>query len=243
MEVAALAERTVLGRLLSQADLPGTEVRGGDGWVALRSGMCANDLNGVVSEGADGIDAAVVADLVAWLAGVPASWLTSHADPRLTALLLDAGASAERTGRWVGRELPGDLALPEGVLPLGDPADLLDVAEACGLADPGDRVLRRAALRSHPLTVHVVVRRDGRAVGTATGFAGTALEVVQVGVLPEHRRQGIGRTLVEALMVAGRERGLGAVVAAPSPEGGRLFAALGFEVAPVTPDVCFYLTG
>lgn len=243
MEVAALAERTALGRLLSQADLPGTEVRGGDGWVALRSGVSSNDCNGVVSEGADGIDAGVVADLVAWLDGVPASWLTSRADPRLTRLLVDAGAVSERTGSWSGRELPADLALPGGVLPLGDPVDHLDVAEACGLADPADRAVRRTGLRSHPLFVHVVVRRGGRPVGMATGFAGTALEVVQVGVLPDHRRQGVATALVEALMVAGRERGLGAVVAAPTPEGGRLFASMGFEVAPVTPDVCFYLPG
>ena len=241
MDVAALAERTVLGRLLCQADLPGTDVRGGDGWVAVRSGAAANDLNGVVSEGAEGIDAAVVADLVAWLDGVPSSWMTSRADPRLTALLLGAGAVPEHTGRWVGRELPADVVLPEGVLPLGDTDDHLDVAEACGLAEPGDRAVRRAALRPHPLFLHVVVRRGGRPVGMATGFAGPALEVVQVGVVPDHRRRGVGRSLVEALELAGRERGLTEVVAAPSPEGARLFAALGFEEAPVTPDVCFYL--
>ena len=242
-DLAASAERTVLGRLLCQADLPGTEVRGDDGWVAVRSGALANDLNGVVSQGAEGIDAALVDDLAAWFGGVPASWLSSHPDPRLTALLTAAGARPERTGRWVGRDLPEALELPDGVLAMGDPVDHLDVIEACGLAEPADRVARREQLQPHPLFVHVVVRRDGVPVGVATGFAGPSLEVVQVGVLEEHRRRGHGRALVEALMVVGRARGLETVVAAPTPEGGRLFAALGFAPAPVTPDVCFYLPG
>ena len=242
MDVAAVAERTALGRLLCQADLPGTEVRGGEGWVAIRTGLGSNDLNGVVSQGAEGVSAADVADLVAWFDGVPASWLTSRADPLLTELLVAAGARPERAGHWVGRDLVvAEPSLPGVVLPLGDPSDHLDVAQACGWFGPDERAARREQLLPHPLLVHRVVRRDGEPVAMATGFVGTALEVVAVAVRPEHRRQGLARALVEDLVAVGHDRGLGQVVAAPTPDGARLFAAMGFTSAPVTPDVCFYL--
>ena len=81
----------------------GVEVRRGDGWFAVRTGVDSNDMNGVVSTPGAKVSAVLVADLLAWLAGAPASWLTSRGDPELTDLLLAAGARPERSGCWSGR--------------------------------------------------------------------------------------------------------------------------------------------
>lgn len=241
--VAAYGERSAIGRLLSLADRPDTEVRSGEGWVAVRTGLASNDLNGVVSLTSEGIDAALVADLAGWWGSTPASWLTPDPDPDLTALLADQGWHAERTGSWAGRPVADDLPDGSGAIPLGDPGDHLDVAQACGWSEPSERAARRALLAPHPLYTHVVVRRDGRAVGAATGFLGAALELVDVMVLPDARRAGVGTALVGALVAWGRERGATDVVAAPSPDGAALLGALGFEIVPVTPDVCSYWPG
>lgn len=239
---AAHGERSAIGRLLALADRPGTEVRGGEGWVAVRTGLASNDLNGVVSLGAD-VDAALVADLADWWGEAPACWLVPDPDPALTALLQAAGWHPERTGRWAGRPLGDDLPSGRGAIPMGDPADHLDVRQACGWFDADERHDRRALLAPHPLWHHVVVRRGPRVVGAASGFVGAALEVVDLAVLPDERRTGVGSALLGALVAWGRERGAEHVVAAPSHDGARLLAAHGFVLAPVTPDVCAYSPG
>lgn len=241
-DIAAHGERSAIGRLLALADRPGTEVRSGEGWVALRTGLASNDLNGVVSLGAH-VDASLVAELDDWWGELPACWLVPDPDPALTGMLESAGWRPERTGHWAGRVLDADLPSGDGAIPMGDPADHLDVLQACGWFEPGERSGRRRLLTPHPLWHHVVVRRGTRAVGAASGFVGASLEVVDLAVVADERRSGVGTALLGALAAWGRERGAEHVVAAPSPDGARLLAAHGFVTAPVTPGVCSYRPG
>jgi GNAT superfamily N-acetyltransferase len=64
-----------------------------------------------------------------------------------------------------------------------------------------------------------------------------------VAVRDSARREAVGTALVSALLAWGAKHGALEVVAAPSPDGWRLFNTLGFENVPVTPDTCFYWTG
>ena len=70
-----------------------------------------------------------------------------------------------------------------------------------------------------------------------TGFAlardlGEEAEVLTLGVLPEARRHGVGRALLDAVLVETRRRGLASIVlevAADNGEARRLYAGCGFR--------------
>lgn len=237
-------------RLYSRAD--GVEVRRGDGWFAVRTGVDSNDLNGVVSTPGAEVSADLVEDLLAWFAGAPASWLTSREDPELTDLLLAAGARAERSGCWSGRRIEPVPAYQGGVEVhrVGGTRDLdrwLEVAAECGWIETTScrgarrRLYLALGLDSSRLS-HWLAVDDGEAVGFASGFLdGDVVDLCNLGVLATHRRRGIGLALVAARLADAASRGASLAVSAPSPDGWRLQQALGFRSVPVIPDTCFYL--
>lgn len=230
MDVAALGHLAARERL---ADLAACgEVRREAGYVAVRTGLDSNDLNGVVADAGFRPEPAVVAGLVGWFAGVPAQWLAAGPDPWLTAVLVAAGLTPERTGHWCGRAVGPHVPAP-GVERVATVAEWSPVAQACGW---GERPAYDLAQRPH-----WVARRDGRAVGVASGWIGEACELVDVAVLPTARRTGVGTALVETVLAWAAASGAREVVAAPSPDGWALLSGLGFEAAPVVPDVAFYL--
>ncbi len=65
--------RAARERLLSLGEV--SKVRRGPGYVAIRSGLDSNDLNGVVAESGFVPSALLAADLVAWVDDAPAQWL------------------------------------------------------------------------------------------------------------------------------------------------------------------------
>jgi ribosomal protein S18 acetylase RimI-like enzyme len=82
----------------------------------------------------------------------------------------------------------------------------------------------------HRATAHLAVRDDGRTVGHVAlnpwrGCAG----IYDMGVVPSHRRRGIGRALTLAACRLGRERGCTHAVLNATGDGEPLYRALGFQ--------------
>lgn len=249
-ELAAAADHASRERLRAYAGAEGVDVREGEGWLAVRTRVASNDLNGVVSTAP--VPAGVVETLCAWFAAVPASWLLGEPDVAMTDRLRAAGARPERTGVWSGRVAAG--VPPQTgavrVRRVEDGADLdrwLDVATACSwIESTDDRTARRrlyAALGlDHPRLSHWLAFEGGAAVGFGSVFLdGGVADLCNLGVLEAHRRRGIGRALVSARVAYAVRRGAAVVVSAPSPDGWQLQRALGFRSVPVIPDTCFYL--
>ena len=147
------------------------------------------------------------AEVVEWLRGAPAQWLIS-ADSDLHDRLVAAGCRPERTAVVMGALLAAlDLGEPEG--------------EPAGAAQQ-----------------RFVVRGDGRSVGTVSTFVhGDTAVVLDLEVLEEHRRQGIGRALLARALQLDVEH----VVLGPTPESIPFYRRLGFELRPALKDRCYYL--
>jgi GNAT superfamily N-acetyltransferase len=240
-DIAADGHRLSRTRLRSVANASSVQTRAGNGWFAVRSGAFSNDLNGVVADAEFVPDVELLISLQEWFGTVPATWLAATPSTRGTDLLLDAGWTSERTGRWAGRSAwraePSD-----DVQRVTDESGLetwLDVAEECGWFDgPSQRDARRT-LAGGLAWPRWVAWRDGRPVGMATGFrVAGLLEIVDVAVVASARRQGVGTALVAGVMAGSPASDC--VIAAPSSDGWQLFRSMGFTNVPVTPDVCFY---
>ena len=258
MGYARAGHRCAMERVLALAGLPTVATRTGAHGLAVRSGAGSNDLNAVVGRRGFVPDRASLDELRSWWDGAPASWLVDEPDEALTRALVDAGWIPERTGRWCGRSLGhgpdvADARVPhamaiEAVASANDLEQWLDVASDCGwVEDLEDRGVRRDLLRGavgDPRQRTWLARLDDRPVGMARGWcSGRNVEVVDVAVRDTARRHGVGTALVSGVLVWGVEHGAREVVAAPSPDGWRLFDALGFENVPVIPDACFYWAG
>lgn len=240
-DIAVDGHRLARARLRSVANLHSAKTRAGNGWFAVRSGVFSNDLNGVVADPGFMPDVELLVSLQEWFGAVPASWLAATPSSRGSGLLLDAGWTAERTGRWAGRkawrpEPSGDVRRVTG---RSDLEAWLAVAEECGWFEGSWQRRERRTLAAGLAWPRWVAWRDGRPVGMATGFhADGLLEIVDVAVISSARRQGVGTALV-AGVVAGSSAS-DRVIAAPSHDGWQLFRSLGFTNVPVIPDVCFY---
>ena len=252
LALAAAAHDAAEDRLLGYASTAGVDVRRGAGWAAVRTGADSNDMNGVVSQDGAEISPELIRDLMAWFGSVPASWLARRPSARLTRTLLEAGALAERSGRWSGRLLDGtrfDSRAAVEISRVRSVDDLdhwLDLTAACGwVSSDQDRSARRQLYLGlgwdDALTQWLAL--DGPTpVGFASSYLhGHVLDLCNLGVLPARRRQGIGRALVAARLAAAAGRGATLLVSAPSPDGWRLQRTLGFRSVPVVADRCFYL--
>lgn len=251
-DLARIAHQAEVGRLALHARVTGARVRRGDGWWAVCTGVDSNDLNGVVSAASAVISAAQVADLRSWLDPAPACWLIEAADPSLTATLIGAGARPERSGWCSGRSLTGLAEEPAAhpVVRVASAAQLddwLTLAAACGWieTDADWARLRELALAvglEHPKLRRWVASLGSEPVGFATSIVdGDVVTLDAVGVLAAHRRRGVGRSLLTALMIDAAAAGAETMVSAPSPDGWALQQALGFRRVPVVADTCFYL--
>jgi GNAT superfamily N-acetyltransferase len=256
MDYARSGHRCAIERVLALAGLPGVSTRSGPYGLAVRSGTGSNDLNAVVGTRGFIPDSLLLTELQTWWSGAPASYVVEDPDEALTRALVDAGWIPERTGRWCGRPLDGtgleerEVAAVALEAVADDPGleQWLDVAADCGWIDDLDgRAVRRDLLRGaadDPRQALWVASLGGRPVGMARGWrSGHVVEVVDVAVRRAARRRGVGTALVSGVLVWGARHGAREVVAAPSPDGWRLFRALGFENVPVVPDVVFYWTG
>jgi GNAT superfamily N-acetyltransferase len=212
-----------------------------DGAFAVKTGAFSNTENGVVASGS----VADVGSLVAWFSDAPASWLDlgglNHD------ALLAAGASPENNGHEMGMRID-DLRLtpPEDVAV--EPADVgewFDFASAHNwFGDPAERVAFERLYRDlvgerFRLTV---ARADGVVAGFASAFYGrTSVLLTQVIVDDGFRRRGVATALVAERIERARELGCERATLGPSPEGARLYTALGFELLDAPPNRWYYL--
>jgi len=116
-------------------------------------------------------------------------------------------------------------------LPPGHALPLAAMHRACFPEDPWD-----AAAFDRILALSGVFGYLAWPVGEPAGFIlardlGDEAEVLTLGVLPEARRRGVGRALIEALVWEVRRRALGSLVlevAADNDTASRLYAGFGF---------------
>ena len=82
----------------------------------------------------------------------------------------------------------------------------------------------------HPDFRHLLARRDGRVVGTATLFFSSGVAGLYfVSTVPEVRRQGIGAFLTRTAMLIARDGGARHAVLTSSAAGQPLYESLGFR--------------
>jgi GNAT superfamily N-acetyltransferase len=211
------------------------ESRRVDGAFAVRTGIASNTENGVVSTAAR-LEPEVIDDLVEWLADVPASWVAL--DPALGPLLVAAGCTPENDAWNMHAEI-GDVAEPtHEVRTVGSPAELdewLAIVRDCGWFDdvePARRLYEGLGYEGLYLAEH----------GAASAFFAPATVLLNtVAVRPRMQRRGIGRSLTLARLRDARARGCTSAILAPSPDGRKLYASLGFRTQPQPPGYWFYL--
>ncbi len=228
---------------------------------AVSTGLDSNTENGAV------IDPSILRSpheldvLLDWLRAkaVPASVLvTGPPEPDATARLIDRGLEPERTGNNMGRLLTGfspDVARPPAPgWQISEVTDTLALrqnqrvyADDGWWADPGGldhRVEVAARLGFGPGRPirHWTASHQGVPVGAGTSFQfDDAALLVHCCVSTHWRRRGIGTALTQVRLAAAAREGAVQAVLFPSPDGYRLHHSLGFELAPVHPDRCFYL--
>ena len=204
------------------AQLPGDRIEVGDGF-AVRTGVDSNSENGVVCSVLDGDPA----DILAWMGDAPAQWLVG-AGSDLHDRLVAAGCRPERTAVLMGARLADlELGAPEG-----EPADADEYRSVAAAVDFGEG--------SVGAQQRFVARRDGRPVGIVSTFTHDDTAVVlDLAVLPDHRRRGIGRALLARALTGAPEH----VVLGPTPESIPFYRRLGFELRPALKDRYYYLPG
>ncbi|HEY7043792.1 MAG TPA: GNAT family N-acetyltransferase [Nocardioidaceae bacterium] len=114
--------------------------------------------------------------------------------------------------------------------------DYLALREQAGLS-PATREQADAAVRGAWAAVHVVEGASGRTVGMGRviGDGGWYFHVIDMAVLPEHQRRGLGDAILDALLehIRGHAPPLAYVSLLADPPGRRLYARHGFtETAP-----------
>jgi GNAT superfamily N-acetyltransferase len=232
----------------------------GDGF-AVSTGLDSNTENGAVIAPSVLGSSPELDALLVWLReqAVPASVLvTGPPEPEATARLIDRGLEPECTGYNMGRLLAG---FDPGVATLPAPEwQISEVTDAQALrqnqrvyADDGwwdesgeldHRVEVAARLGFGPGRPirHWTACHQAVPVGAATSFQfDDAVLLVHCCVATRWRRHGIGTALTRIRLEAAACQGAVQAVLFPSPDGYHLHHSLGFELAPVHPNRCFYL--
>jgi GNAT superfamily N-acetyltransferase len=236
------------------------QISAGDGF-AVSTGLDSNTENGAVIAPSVLDNPHELDALLVWLRekAVPASVLvTGPLEPEATAQLIDRGLEPERTGNDMGRLLAGfdpDVArLPAPQWQISEVTDAQALrqnqrvyADDGWWDEPGelDRRVEIAARLGfgpgRPIR-HWTACHQGVPVGGATSFQfDDAVLLVHCCVATGRRRQGIGTALTRVRIAAAAANGAVQAVLFPSPAGYHLHHSLGFELAPVHPDRCFYL--
>ena len=136
------------------------------------------------------------------------------------------------------REIAGSALLPGYSLKDGapPPTDYLQLRVLAGLS-PRTEEQATAAISGTWAACHVIHGREGRcvAMGRVIGDGGWYFHIVDMAVLPEHQRRGLGRAVLTYLLAQIRRRAPhGAYVSLlADPPGRHLYVRSGFvESAP-----------
>ncbi|HEY2542019.1 MAG TPA: GNAT family N-acetyltransferase [Gaiellaceae bacterium] len=217
------------------------ETREVDGAFAVKTEASSNTENGVVAYAA----VTEVAELVAWLADAPASWLDLEGANHEA--LIAAGARPENNGRQMSAHI-SDVRLvpPRNVaVELADVGEWFDFASAHDwFGEPDERVAFERLYRGlvgdrFRLTI---ARVGGEVVGFASAFYGSDFVLLTQLVVDElARRRGVATALTAERLERARELGCDLAILSPSPEGALAYAAFGFEARPTPPGRWYYL--
>lgn len=177
-------------------------------------------------------------------AAVPGSW---HVGPSMRPD--DLAARLERAGFVADGEEPGmaarldesspepapDLRIEVEVVRDQSTLDQWMLALGSGFgegqreADWVGEMFRRIGL-DHPDWRHLLARRDGQVVGTATVFLAAGVGgLFFIMTVPEARRQGIGAQITRAAMRVAQEAGMHHAVLTSSPMGRSVYESAGFR--------------
>lgn len=157
--------------------------------------------------------------------------------------LVAAGARPETNGRDMCAHVADvRLAPPTDVaVELADVGAWLELAVAYGWEERAsfEQVYRTLLGDRFRLTI---ARLGDEVAGLASAFYGSAsVLMTQVIVGEAFRRRGVATALVAERIEHARELGLQHAVLGPSPDGAKLYAALGFELRPTPPNRWYYL--
>jgi GNAT superfamily N-acetyltransferase len=230
----------------------------GDGIYSVRTGIASNSENGVVSSGNARVGRDHAEAVVRSFSErkVPASWLCAEGEGRAetAAVLESVGCQPERAA-W---EMRADVDYFDLLVRADTRIEMvasereldawLDVAGAGGWFETEHerhawQELQRELVLARPGAIRLYLALHGeRAVGMASAFYAEEMVLLTgVAVLDDSRRQGIGRSLAVTRLREARERGCRLAVLAPSPDGAKLYQALGFETHPQPVGRWFYL--
>jgi GNAT superfamily N-acetyltransferase len=242
------------------ATAPVAEIVERGGVYAVRTGIASNAENGVLSGDVPVTDK-LASETIGWLneRGLAASWLCAEGDARekTAGVLADVGCRPDNES-WEMRAVIPQLVL-DGFAPSagisivavssGRELDAwLGVAGVCGWFETTAE--RRAWKELHLGLGHAasarsrlyVAFRGDRPVGMAAAFFADEIVLLSaVGVLDDEQRRGIGRALALIRLREARERGCAIAVLAPSRDGAKLYASLGFETHRQPSSRWFYL--
>jgi len=240
---------------------PVAEVVERGGVYAVRTGIASNTENGVVSACDVPVAEVVARETLAWMneRALPASWLCAEGEGLAeTARVLEAAGCEPESAAWEACGVIDELALDRLAAPdairvtaVASERELdawLDVAGGCGWFDTqAGRVswknlhLSLGGAPSAPSRLYVAFRGDMPVAMASAFLAGEIVLLTAVGVLVHERRRGVGRLLALTRLRDARESGCTIAVLAPSPDGAKLYNALGFETHQQPGDRWFYL--
>ncbi|MCS5717759.1 GNAT family N-acetyltransferase [Herbiconiux sp. CPCC 205763] len=231
------AWRDALTRLASA--LGGTASAATPGIFTLTSGVPIPNLNGVLALDRDPDPTVVAAAVAAYEVTGPWS-LQVRTTP--SAAIVEAATERGLTmavplpllGRDLG-EAPGERALPKGITVRAvDPGDTAygdTLADAFGAPRPllaplaSPAVLGAAGMRGF------LVEDQGVPVATSFGIvSGDTVGLVNIAVVPSHRRRGLGALATEAVITDAVARGARSAYLHATPLGLPLYERLGFEL-------------
>lgn len=142
-------------------------------------------------------------------------------------------------------DAPKTDAMPEYTLVVRNPTvtEYLALRAGAGLSPRSEAIVRVAL----PNTLFaVVIEQSGQAVGMGRviGDGGTAFQVVDIAVLPEHQKRGLGKRILDAMDAWLRQNaGSGAFINLFADRGvASLYARYGFRPRdPDEPGMCYVM--
>ena len=211
------------------------------GLIAVNSGVPIPNLNGPLATATDIDDAELIAALARYTAAGPWSLqLRTAPSAAVVAAAAERGLTTPLPLPFMTRELSAadtELELPDGVtVRTVSPAEHTDyadtLADAFGAPRPMLASLGSPELLGAEGMTAYLVEDGGRPVATGFGIrTADTVGCVNIAVLPDHRRRGLGTIATQAVLADAVADGATTAYLHASPLGFPVYQRLGFTVA------------